>query len=102
MSDVAQPRDARDEHDVARTHRLLAARERLLSVLGGIADAAAEQALVRCPSRTRDDVCTFRGDCRNRITSPPAARRCAGGMLDTRPASAADIAAALDDIANDA
>jgi hypothetical protein len=72
-------------NDVQR-QRLLDTRARLLHVLGDIAGAAAEQSLTRCPYRTRNDGCTFRGACRNLLTRPHAARGCAGGMLDPTPA----------------
>ena len=79
--------------------RLLDARANLIRVLSEIADAAAQQSLTRCPYRTRDDGCTFRGDCRNQIVLARAARRCAGGTLDSRPASAQEVAAVLDELA---
>jgi len=69
-----------------RRQRVLAARSHLLRVLGVIAAGAAEQALERCPYRTREDVCTFRGSCRNQVRAEHAPRRCAGGPLNPEPA----------------
>jgi hypothetical protein len=81
--------------DDAGKQRLLDARRRLLVVLGDIASAVSEQSLVRCPYRTRQDVCTFRGDCRNQVARARAPYRCAGGALDPRPATIHEIEAAL-------
>jgi hypothetical protein len=64
-----------------------AAREQLLAVLAEITQLAAERSFARCPYRTRLDVCTFTGGCRNQIRSD-AHRRCAGGLLNPLPASA--------------
>lgn len=81
--------------DAARRQRLLDARQRLLAVLGDITSAVSAQSLVRCPYRTRRDVCTFRGACRNQVARERAPYRCAGGALDPRPATIAEIETAV-------
>jgi hypothetical protein len=80
--------------DDAHRQRLLDARQRLLVVLSEITTAVSEQSLVRCPYRTRKDVCTFRGACRNQLAQERAPYRCAGGALDPRPAAIHEIEAA--------
>jgi len=79
----------------ARRQRLLDARQRLLVVLTDITSAASVQSLVRCPYRTRADVCTFRGACRNQVAQVRAPYRCAGGALDPKPATNDEVEAAL-------
>ena len=81
--------------DATRLRRILAARESMLRVLGDIAGDVADSALVRCPYRTRDDVCTFRGECINAITAPGRRRLCGGGALNPMPPPAAAVAAAM-------
>lgn len=84
--------------DATQLERVLAARERLLHVLADIAGQAAAQSLVRCPYRTRDDVCTFRGPCRNARPQPHGTRLCAGGTLDPAPPAAEALDAAIADL----
>lgn len=81
--------------EAASRQRLLEARGRLLRVLGEITEDVQEQSLVRCPYRTRADVCTFRGGCTNQILRARAPRHCAGGALDPRPAAIDELRAAL-------
>lgn len=82
-------------NDDALRQSIEKSRARLLRVLAEITTAAGDQALVRCPYRTRTDVCTFRGECQNQIGRPRSRRHCAGGRLDPTPASATDIERAL-------
>ncbi len=75
------------------------ARSRLVALLREIAELAGERSLKRCPYRTASDVCTFRGECGNRFRSPAGGRAlCTGGPLNARPASAEEVAAALEEI----
>lgn len=65
-----------------------AARDRLSALLAEITVGAAQSSLERCPYRTRADVCTFRGECQNRIREHRRPPHCMGGQLDGRPAAA--------------
>jgi hypothetical protein len=71
-------------------------RARLTALLGEIALLAGERSLARCPYRSARDVCTFRGECRNRARQPRSRPLCSGGPLDSRPAPAQALAAALE------
>ncbi len=68
--------------------RLRAARAALVTLLGGLGEAVDAQSLVRCPYRDREDRCTHRGPCANRLRAPGQPSRCAGGPLDPRRAAA--------------
>ena len=63
-----------------------AVRRRLVALLGGLTMEIGERSLQRCPYRTRDDVCTFRGECQNRIREHRRPPHCIGAQLDARPA----------------
>lgn len=90
--------DAAGPVDATQLERVLAARARLLSVLEDIAGHAASQSLGRCPYRTRDDTCTFRGPCRNARPRRHGHRLCAGGTLNPAPPTAAELDAACADV----
>jgi uncharacterized 2Fe-2S/4Fe-4S cluster protein (DUF4445 family) len=61
-------------------------RARLLGMLSQLSTEIAGQARHRCPYRAAQDVCTFRGPCRNRIRVQPHSARCSGGPLNSGPA----------------
>ncbi len=68
----------------------------LLALLRDIALLAGERSLTRCPYRNARDVCTFRGECRNRSRRARSKPLCTGGPLDSRPAPPEARAAALE------
>lgn len=72
---------------MSRSAEVVAARARLVAVLGEIAERAAGSAIERCPYRDHRDACGFMAGCRNQQRQGKAGVvLCSGGRLNPEPA----------------